>query len=695
MKSVSQRQRRQLIRHPALGLLEPRLLFSTVDGLTKSDQGAAGAYDPDAEPITTIHADLNAAAVALPQVNGRIFFDDNHNGTFEFSDPEAYALVYADVNGNGIYDPSEPVATGGYGSYSLILPAAMTVTLRAVPGEFETLASPLQGIPLTVNLGDSLGGRNFIFDGPPVISGHVFNDVNGNRRVDRGETGVPGVQLWDDANENGLLDPDERTTTTDGNGLYAFIGPRSVSTHVHLVPPAGLLSEWQSQGFSALSAHTQFKADWGLTPFGIIAGHITGPGNFGQGGYLDLNHNGLPDPGEPYSRSTTGGFFYFNAPPGTYTLRLDLLPGYTLVSPASGSVDVTIDSQSYNSTTAFVLDPASPPGYVWGSLYEDVNRNGQMNLTDPPVAGRSVYLDLNNNNVHDIGEPLDVSDSSGQFAIHQPPPGTYAVRQILPPGWVAMAPFNGPVITVPSTGVYGTGYFIGSTDVLAPTVQAAQLGGEAGHHVLRLRFSDDVGASLTAADLTLFDRVRNVAVPISLTYDAIAKEAKIVAVAGGLLPNGKYDLTLAAGSVVDGSQLALASEYVYKFDVLAGDANLDGTVDFLDLAALAQNYNGVGTAPAQGDFNYDGRVDFYDLAILAQNYNTSLPATAQAITAAPQPTAAAILPTPAPGKKKPTVPVRSIRPPAVSAPQKPIAAISPGLFAPKSMRRRTAADLLI
>jgi autotransporter-associated beta strand protein len=68
---------------------------------------------------------------------------------------------------------------------------------------------------------------------------------------------------------------------------------------------------------------------------------------------------------------------------------------------------------------------------------------------------------------------------------------------------------------------------------------------------------------------------------------------------------------------------------------LAGDANLDGTVDFLDLSRLAQNYNVTdGTRTwAQGDYNYDGNVDFSDLAKLAQSYNTTLPGGAAAIPA--------------------------------------------------------------
>jgi hypothetical protein len=56
-----------------------------------------------------------------------------------------------------------------------------------------------------------------------------------------------------------------------------------------------------------------------------------------------------------------------------------------------------------------------------------------------------------------------------------------------------------------------------------------------------------------------------------------------------------------------------------------GDANADGSVDFNDLVALAQNYNVVDSERrwAQGDFNYDGNVDFNDLVSLAQSYNTS------------------------------------------------------------------------
>jgi hypothetical protein len=74
------------------------------------------------------------------------------------------------------------------------------------------------------------------------------------------------------------------------------------------------------------------------------------------------------------------------------------------------------------------------------------------------------------------------------------------------------------------------------------------------------------------------------------------------------------------GQVVDATSVLL--DYT-----LAGDADMDGKVDFADLVRLAQNYNDTsGTRTwSTGDFDYNGVVDFADLVKLAQNYNTSLP----------------------------------------------------------------------
>ncbi|MEQ9459997.1 MAG: hypothetical protein RIG82_03480, partial [Phycisphaeraceae bacterium] len=71
-------------------------------------------------------------------------------------------------------------------------------------------------------------------------------------------------------------------------------------------------------------------------------------------------------------------------------------------------------------------------------------------------------------------------------------------------------------------------------------------------------------------------------------------------------------------------------------DVLLGDANLDGTVDLIDLSILATNFGGTGPFLfTDADFNFDDAVDLIDLSILAANFGTSIPV--------PEPTTATAL----------------------------------------------------
>ncbi|MGA2233351.1 MAG: autotransporter-associated beta strand repeat-containing protein, partial [Tepidisphaeraceae bacterium] len=93
---------------------------------------------------------------------------------------------------------------------------------------------------------------------------------------------------------------------------------------------------------------------------------------------------------------------------------------------------------------------------------------------------------------------------------------------------------------------------------------------------------------------------------------------------------GLYAVGYADGSVDQGTP-AGANQIVIE-NTLAGDANLDGTVNFADLLVVAQNFNHVLDTHgnpldwADGDFNYDGNVNFADLLLVAQNFNKHLSA---------------------------------------------------------------------
>jgi len=176
-----------------------------------------------------------------------------------------------------------------------------------------------------------------------------------------------------------------------------------------------------------------------------------------------------------------------------------------------------------------------------------------------------------------------------------------------------------------------------AADHIGPTVIGSAFVTQGVAECVVLEFSEDVSASLAAADLTLTPRtgVGVSVTPSAVNYDALTNTATFTFanLSGGRLPDGDYRATLAADGVTDRSANRLdgnadgtaGDDFHLDLFALAGDANRDRTVDFNDLVRLAQNYNAAGgMTAAEGDFNYDGRVDFSDLVLLAQRYNTAV-----------------------------------------------------------------------
>jgi hypothetical protein len=122
------------------------------------------------------------------------------------------------------------------------------------------------------------------------------------------------------------------------------------------------------------------------------------------------------------------------------------------------------------------------------------------------------------------------------------------------------------------------------------------------------------GTTIAAADL-------------AIEYEILTNRARFAYTGSpnGVLPDGNYRATIAAGAVEDlyGNTNQFAS--IVNFFVLGGDANQDRTVDIGDFAIVAANFNNFATY-SLGDFDYDGLTTIGDFAVLAANFNTSLPA---------------------------------------------------------------------
>jgi hypothetical protein len=104
--------------------------------------------------------------------------------------------------------------------------------------------------------------------------------------------------------------------------------------------------------------------------------------------------------------------------------------------------------------------------------------------------------------------------------------------------------------------------------------------------------------------------------------------SSVAAAAGGSIPllavgygDGNVDTGLGNSTLT----AAAPNQVLVKF-TLAGDALLNGTVDFNDLDVVGKHLNTSGNDWANGNFNYDGNgaTNFNDLDIVGQNLNKSL-----------------------------------------------------------------------
>lgn len=153
------------------------------------------------------------------------------------------------------------------------------------------------------------------------------------------------------------------------------------------------------------------------------------------------------------------------------------------------------------------------------------------------------------------------------------------------------------------------------------------------NHTLRVKFDQNVSASLSSSDLQLtnLSTGRNVTGAFFLSTVATSGSTQVTTgiwtfFGTNPLPDGDYRAYIASGNVTNSAGQSLLNSVEFTFHVLAGDVNRDRQVNFDDLLIVAQNYGQSGRTFSQGNLDYstDGVVAFDDLLLLAQRYGGEL-----------------------------------------------------------------------
>jgi VCBS repeat-containing protein len=113
---------------------------------------------------------------------------------------------------------------------------------------------------------------------------------------------------------------------------------------------------------------------------------------------------------------------------------------------ATSGIKVTFAGDSDASAvtaTASIKTATSGAGTVGGGVLLDINGDGVEVPNDIPLAGWTVFIDMNKNGKLDPGEPHAVTDSDGNYVLSVAKPGTYDLREVPPPLWRATSPAGG------------------------------------------------------------------------------------------------------------------------------------------------------------------------------------------------------------------------------------------------------------
>jgi autotransporter-associated beta strand protein len=260
--------------------------------------------------------------------------------------------------------------------------------------------------------------------------------------------------------------------------------------------------------------------------------------------------------------------------------------------------------------------------------FNDVN-NGNYNVTLNSIVTPTSVTFANNSGNYSIGGVGGISGTTG--------------IAVTGSGSVLLSTYNtytGPTIV---TG----GTLIIAAAIALPAGNAVTIGN--GATAATLQLAEDIG-KVTVSSLTINPQgtldITNNAIAIDYTpgnspagairqllasgYGNDAWTGPGIDSSAAALNPGRYAVGYADGNVDKGTT-AGPNQVLVEYTV-AGDANLDGSVNFADLLVVAQNFNhsldahGNPTDWADGDFNYDGKVNFADLLLVAQNFNQHLSA---------------------------------------------------------------------
>jgi len=379
-----------------------------LDGYTLTTSGGS-------LPVTVTSADItdqDFGYVRNPEtgsIGDLVWNDVNGDRVRDGGEPgigNVFVTLYQDVNDNGVIDSGDTdlgsVITDADGGYVFTgLPAGDylvdvngSTVLTALPGSVLTTANEPLDVALSAEEDYSIADLGYQQQG--TVSGHLFEDSDGNGTQNSGEPNLAGVNVIISDCHGGT-----HSVTTDANGDYAVtvpVGTASVNVNKATLPAAYIQTAGsESSTVDVPAAGTVDAGSDGYQLRGQVSGHL----------FEDTNGNGTQDSGEPNLAGVR--VVITDVRGASQTVTTNSSGDYT-ATVLAGNTSVNVDETSLPS--GYVQTAGSDPTIVGVPVNGTGNAgNDGCQKQDVSTIGDFVWRDLNGDGVQD--DLVGVTDTNG------------------------------------------------------------------------------------------------------------------------------------------------------------------------------------------------------------------------------------------------------------------------------------------
>ncbi|MEM7390993.1 MAG: SdrD B-like domain-containing protein, partial [Verrucomicrobiota bacterium] len=333
-------------------------------------------------------------------INGNVLVDIDGDGTLDAEDTNGLVGVNVVLyDSNSVAVATRVTDTNGYYEFRNLQPGDYVVestNLASYVSTADAVPPNDDRIPITV-ISNTTHANNFFLDTQPaVVSGSVFEDINGNGLLDPEDTNGLAAAMVALVDSNGAT---VETVSPMADGSFQFMPAMPGAYTIQETDPAGFTSTADSDGgnsnsisifiFSGMPNGNHLFLD---VEFSTISGTVLN----------DLNSNGIFDPedtnglsGATVQLTDTNGMVLSTAMPADGNFQFaNVLPGDYLVretDPGGFSSSGDIDGGNFNEIAVSIQSGDAitgrnfldfGPGDIRGQALTDVLGNGVVDVDD-------------------------------------------------------------------------------------------------------------------------------------------------------------------------------------------------------------------------------------------------------------------------------------------------------------------------